>query len=154
MCRQVLDPQDPLVQFMRDAISNGQPREQALIRKWWYEQHKARGRMVWEYYLEGRYLDAVWFPDEEITGVEEDGASAPKRFPLEGRRVVLCESKIEFTPELIGQALVYRQFALRARALVQDVNAFSEFDDTAVVRAAAELGLIPVVLKPKLLSGR
>ena len=139
--------QNPLEHFIKKPFSNGHPLEQAMIRKWWHEEHKAHGRLVWEYYLEGRYLDAIWFHDGNVSGVEEDGVSAPKRFPLAGKRVTLCESKIKLTPELIGQALVYRQFAIKVRALVQDVYIFSESADSAMFTAASELGLKPVVLK-------
>lgn len=99
-------------------------------------------------YLEGRYLDAVWFPEAQATGQEEPGASAPERFPIEGEPVVLCESKLELGPELIGQALVYRQLALRAGALVQEVYAFAESGYAPMLEIAAELGLIPIVLNP------
>jgi hypothetical protein len=34
--------------FLRDAITNGNPHEQALIRRWWHQQHNAQGRLVWE----------------------------------------------------------------------------------------------------------
>jgi hypothetical protein len=139
--------QDPLEPFVLPSISNGNPREQALIRKWWREQHGSRGILVWEYFLEGRYLDALWFLNDEVVGVEECGASASRRFPLAGRNVALCEAKIHLNPELVGQALVYRQFALKAGALVQQVYAFSEFADPPMFRSACELGLEPVVLR-------
>ena len=37
--------------YLRESISNGNAREQALIRRWWHEQHKAQGCIVWEYQL-------------------------------------------------------------------------------------------------------
>jgi len=134
----------PVNDYTRDAISNGNPVEQALIRRWWHEQHAARGVIVWEYYLEGRYLDAVWFPDEDSVGLEHPGVQAQSRFPLAGKQVVLCEAKLKLTPELVGQALVYQRFANHAGARIKEVVIFSMETDESIVRAAKELGLVSV----------
>lgn len=102
--------------------------------------------MVWEYNLEGRYLDAVWFPDEPGGKIEEPGLQAPIRFPIKGREIVLCEAKIKLTPEQIGQALVYERFAQHAGAVVKETIVFSAVADNSMVRAAKELGLTTVVI--------
>jgi hypothetical protein len=135
----------PARDYVRDAISNGNPLEQALIRKWWYEQHAARGAIVWEYYLEGRFLDAIWFPDEDGNGVEHSGTQTQSRFPLAGREVVLCEAKLRLTPELVGQALVYRRFVTHADAIIKETVIFSANADDSILLAAKELGLSAVV---------
>ena len=88
--------------YLRKAVSNGRPREQALIRRWWYEKHAAQGRIVWEYFLERKYADASWFAGFEGTQVEENGLKAPERFPLAGQEVVLCEAKPNLTHEVVG----------------------------------------------------
>lgn len=139
--------------YIKPPISNGNPIEQGLIRKWWYEEHNAGGLIVWEYNLEGRYLDAVWFPNESSTQVEEAGLNAPKRFPLAGKEIVTCEAKINLTPELIGQALVYKQFALHAGALVKDTIIFSENAQNSMIRAAKKLGLKVVSLTKDMKAG-
>ena len=92
--------------YFRPSVSNGHPREQALIRCWWHEVHGARGRMVWEYYLGDCCLDAMWFPEAKEQGTELAGLNAPTNFPLTGMPVVLCESKLRLTPELIGRGQV------------------------------------------------
>lgn len=56
--------------YKKSSLSNGNVDEQALIRRWWYEEKNAQGALVWEYHLEGRYLDAVYFPDSELNEVE------------------------------------------------------------------------------------
>ncbi|MDB4909143.1 MAG: hypothetical protein JWO05_3927 [Gemmatimonadetes bacterium] len=134
--------------FERPAISNGHPREQALIRRWWHEVHEARGRLVWEYYLGDCYVDAVWFPDADETGVEYAGASAPSKFPLAGCSVVLCEAKLRLTPELVGQALMYGVFARRAGAELRSIVIFSQTAKPSFISAAEECGLT-VVVSPK-----
>ena len=48
-------------------------------------------------YLEECYLDAIWFPDAEGQGVEFPGLKAPTKFPVTGKRVVLCEAKLRLT---------------------------------------------------------
>jgi hypothetical protein len=139
ICRHMTD-------YRRHPISNGHPTEQALIRRWWHEVHAGRGRMVWEYYLEGRYLDAVWFPDVLGVGDESDGRAAPRKHPIKGIKVVLCEAKADgLTPGLIGQALVHRQYAAHAGAIVRDTVVFSAKAADSIKRAAAELGLSVVV---------
>src|SRR5690606_42153184 len=37
--------------YLKEPISNGNPREQALIRRWWCEQKASSGLLVWEYCL-------------------------------------------------------------------------------------------------------
>ena len=131
--------------YLKDSISNGNKHEQALIRKWWYNEHKARGLIVWEYYMEGRYQDAVWFPNVAGTCNEADGKNAPQLYPLKNQEVVLCEAKLDLTPELIGQALVYKQFAQHAGALIRSCVIFSETAKEQMVSVAKELNLIPIV---------
>jgi hypothetical protein len=94
-----------MTNFLQDSISNGNPHEQALIRRWWHQEEGAAGQIVWEYYLDGRYVDAIWFPHYPTAGgAESDGKDAPNRFPLKGAEIVVCEAKRDLTPELIGQA--------------------------------------------------
>jgi hypothetical protein len=131
----------PLSDYLRAPVSNGNPTEQALIRRWWHEEHGAKGRLVWEYYLGGCYLDAMRFPEAAEAGQEFSGAGAPKRFPLHGVPVVLCEAKQRLTPELIGQALVYTVFARRASADVRSTVIFAESGGDSFRSAAEELGL-------------
>lgn len=137
---------DEHLAYLRPAISNGIPREQALIRRWWYQTHGARGRLVWEYYLEGPYTDGIWFPDDNCTGVEETGQRSRERFPIRGREVVLCEAKIRLTPEVIGQALVYSWCARRTGAIVRETVVFAEAGTELMREAANALGLSVVVL--------
>jgi hypothetical protein len=86
-----------MTEYQRPSISNGNPHEQAMIRKWWYEQHQAKGCMIWEYCLHGLYADAVWFLNEPLVGKEEPGLQTAKRFPVNGKEVVLCEAKMNLT---------------------------------------------------------
>lgn len=131
--------------YLRPSISNGCAREQAMIRSWWYDQHDARGRIVWEYYLEGRYADAIWFPNAAVERVEENGRSAPKRFPVRGETVVLCEAKAHLSPDLIRQALVYSVFAANAEARVEQTVVFADKATRSMIDAARQLGLGVVV---------
>lgn len=126
--------------YLMESVSNGNPKEQALIRRWWREQKGGAGLLVWEYCLEGRYLDGVLFPSSDILG-EASGLKAPAKYPLRNREVVLCEAKLTLTPELIGQALVYKQLALRAGACVMDTVVFAEKASRSMVEVAQELGL-------------
>lgn len=128
-------------EYIRPAVCNGHPREQALIRRWWYEVHGARGRLFWEYHLDGCYLDALWLPDVEDRGSELRGAQAPKAFAIEGVPVVLCEAKLRLNPELIGQALVYGVLARRFGAQVRSTVIFAEEARSPLRSAADELGL-------------
>lgn len=137
----------PASDYLRRSISNGSRYEQALIRRWWHETHEARGRMVWEYYLEGCYVDAVWFPDAVGVGVEIAGRNASRLFPLRDSPVVLCEAKRRLTPELVGQALVYDVFARRAGGQVRSVVIFAEAGSPSMKSAAEKLWL-EVVLNP------
>jgi len=132
-------------EFLRASVSNGNPREQALIRRWWHTEHGGRGTIVWEYCLEGLYADAIWFPDTGETGKEESGQQTATRFPLKGREIYLCEAKVFLTPELIGQALVYRWYVEKAGATVKGVVIFAESDPQNRRQAAAALGLVVVV---------
>ena len=127
--------------YLRPSVSNGHPREQALIRQWWHETHGARGRLVWEYYLGDCYLDAMWFPEAPEHGAESAGIGAPIKYPISGMPVVLCEAKLRLTPELIGQALVYGSFARRAGADVQSIVIFAERSQPSFAAAASDLGL-------------
>lgn len=133
------------IDYLRSSISNGNVREQALIRRWWHEQHAARGMIVWEYRLDGLYADAIWFPGVPGSGSEEPGRKTASRFPLAGREIVLCEAKVELNPELIGQALVYNWYASQAGAVVRDVFIFVESDPYERRHAARALGLKVVV---------
>ena len=56
--------------YLRNSISNGSELEQALIRRWWHEEHESRGRIVWEYYLDWWYADAILFYNEKTKAVE------------------------------------------------------------------------------------
>lgn len=122
-------------------ISNGNPDEQALIRQWWHEEQGGRGLIVWEYYIGGCYVDAVWFSDHAEHGREEPGAKAHTRFPITGQSIVLCEAKIRLTPELIGQALVYQTFAKRAGAEVGRTIILARSGSQELRMAARDLGL-------------
>jgi len=134
-----------MTDYQQSPVSHGNPAEQALIRRWWHEVEQARGRLVWEYYLEGRYVDAVWFPCDSGARAESDGKDAPCRFPLKGAEVVLCEAKRTLTPELIGQALVYSVLAVRAQARLRGAIVFAEKGDDSMRQAAKALGLSVVV---------
>ena len=87
--------------YLLPAVSNGNPQEQRLIRRWWQQCEQGAGSIVWEYYFSGSYADALWFretADEE----ENDGKNAPRRCPIAEREVTLCEAKLRLIPELIG----------------------------------------------------
>lgn len=131
--------------YLKESISNGNKFEQALIRKWWHEEHDAKGVMVWEYYLEGRYQDAVWFTNAAGAGIEKSGKNAPQLHSLNNQEVVLCEAKLELTPELIGQALVYKQFALHSGAIIKSCVIFSQTAKEQMINVTKELNLIPIV---------
>ena len=131
--------------FLRAAISNGHPHEQAVIRRWWHETHGARGRIVWEYYLKNAWPDAVWFADDECVGIEESGRRASILFPLRDANVVLCEAKMQLTSQLIGQAIVYSWALKRAGAHVREIVIFAESDPRAIRGAAESVGLTVVL---------
>jgi hypothetical protein len=130
-----------MTRYLQPSISNGLPTEQALIRCWWHEQHGARGRIVWEYYLEGCYVDAVWFPDAPGHRLEEPGKGTGRLFPIKGENIVVCEAKKSLTPELIGQALVYSELARRAGANLKDTVVFAEIGAPAMIEVAQKFGL-------------
>jgi hypothetical protein len=128
------------------SVSNGNPIEQELIRRWWHESMKAAGQLVWEYYLEGMYADAVLFLDRTPEGVEQPGRLVAERFPLRGQRVILCEAKVPaLTPELIGQAVAYRSVLLSQGARLEAVNIFSITASRRMIIVAREMGLTPNV---------
>ena len=131
--------------YLQDSVSNGIAREQALIRRWWHEQHSAQGVLVWEYYLEGKYADAIWFPNTSESGVERPGKQTARSSPLADQEVVMCEAKADLTPEVVGQALVYTFFAKRAGARVAETLVFTETGGQAMREAASGLGLTLVV---------
>lgn len=111
-----------------------------MIRKWWAETEKGRGLLVWEYYLRGCYVDAVWFPEHSECG-EHSGPEAARNHPIAGKRIFICEAKIQLTPELIGQALVYASFARREAADVLGVTIFAESGSHHLQLAARDFGL-------------
>lgn len=127
--------------YLLPAISNGNPREQALIRKWWRESCGGRGEIVWEYFIQGYYADAIWFKESPYHGRESSGKETSSRFPLKGQKIAICEAKCDFRPELIGQALVYRCLIERAGAQVEKTLIFSEQTSSVLSWVAKELGL-------------
>lgn len=132
----------PTSSYLRASITNGNPHEQALIRRWWHEHHNAQGRLVWEYPLCGRWVDAILFPEVADTSIEDSGLKLPSRFPISGARIVLCEAKHRHvTPALIGQALVYSAFARRAGAIVERTVIFADAVAPDIYAAAVDLGL-------------
>ena len=132
-------------EFHRESVSNGHPDEQALIRRWWHEQHGGAGCLIWEYHLGGFYADAIWLVDSAEHSGEHSGLNSAKRFPLDGKRAVLCEAKLKLTPELIGQALVYSALARRAGAELHGTVVFAESATPQMRSVASELGLDVVV---------
>lgn len=134
-----------MMRYLQPSISNGVPAEQAVIRRWWHEKHKARGRIVWEYYLDGCYADAIWFPDAPGQGQEEPGKGTGRLFPLSGENVVVCEAKQTLTPELIGQAMVNSELTRRAGANLRYTVVFAERATTALKEVAEKFGLTVTV---------
>ncbi len=124
--------------------SRGRP---ALIRRWWIEEQSARGLLVWEYYLNGRYADCFWFIDDMCHGQEASGHRATQLYPLKNQRVALCEAKVDLTPEVIGQALVYSRFAIRKGAQLEKIFVFSETGSKPMQDIAVDLGL-EVIINP------
>lgn len=112
---------------------------------------QGEGRLIWEYHLEGRFADAVWFPESTKDGVEETGKESNKRFPLTGKKVFLCEAKMDLSPELVGQALVYSEFARRAGAELVETLVFAYSTDQSMLEAAEAYGL--KVITPESLGG-
>lgn len=112
-----------------------------MVRRWWHENHDARGRIVWEYYLEGCYVDAVWFLDAPGRGQEEPGKSTTRFFPITGENIVVCEAKKFLTPELIGQAMVNSELARRAGANVKGTVVFAERAATPMIEVAQKFHL-------------
>jgi hypothetical protein len=131
--------------YVRPAVCNGHPIEQALIRRWWHEVHGGRGRLVWEYYLGDCYADAIWFPEADEIGGEHPGTQAAAKFRLAGTPVVICEAKLRLTPELIGQGVVYRHLARTAGANVRSVVLFAQRSSDPFQAAAEDVGFQVVV---------
>ncbi len=113
-----------IAEFQRPSVSNGNPDEQALIRRWWWEQESARGQLVWEYHVDGYYVDALWFPEAHPCGTEHPGRGVAVLHPVHGADVVLCEAKLTLNPELIGQAVVYSRLLRNKGANVSRVLLF------------------------------
>lgn len=132
--------------YLRSAVSNGNPTEQALIRRWWNEVHGARGCIVWEYYLGDCYADALWFPDSNDCGAEYSGVAARRKFSIKGAVVVVCEAKQRLTAELMGQALLYRHLARDAGADVRATVLCVTQSSPAFEAAANAAGFEVVVL--------
>ena len=76
---------------------------------------------------------------------ERAGLNHSVECPLGGRDIVICEAKLKFKPELIGQALVYRRLAIRAGASVRDVVISAPSGDELLSEVATELGLTVVI---------
>ncbi|MBP6015558.1 MAG: hypothetical protein KA586_02475 [Candidatus Promineofilum sp.] len=131
-------------EYLLPSISNGNQIEQALIRKWWYINHQGRGLLIWEYYMLGNYIDAVWFPNS-TDSKELYGKGISKLYPLSGHEVVLLEAKGKLSHGLIGQGLVYKVLAERAGAIIQDVCIFAQSGTETMEFAARTLGLSVVV---------
>jgi len=127
--------------YFQSAVSNGNPYEQALIRRWWAEDQEMKGELVWEYHIDGYYIDAVWFPDSANSGVENPGVNTNGYFPIKDQKIVICEAKLRLTPELVGQALVYTELARRAGAKVEKTVVFCDEVSPRIASVAAELGL-------------
>lgn len=137
--------EDAASQYLLPPVSNGVPSEQALIRRHWREQLGGVGVLVWEYYLDGFFADAVLFTERLPAGVEEAGADAPRRFPLGGANVIMLEAKDKLTPELIGQALVYGAIAESHGATVMSRVVCAAKGAEQVSTIARTLGLTPIV---------
>jgi hypothetical protein len=139
----------PTNKYLRPAISNGHPVEQALIRRWWYENHNAQGLIVWEYCFKGTgcYADAVWFPSAGRRREERPGQEVSTRFPLQESPVVLCEAKLTLNCALLGQALLHTKLAQLAGAHVQETVVLAESGVLPRVEIAEKFGFT-VVLKP------
>lgn len=134
--------------YLRNSISNGSELEQALIRRWWHEEHESRGRIVWEYYLDWWYADAILFYNEKTKAVEETGQKARERFPLNGSEIILCEAKQTLSPSLIGQALVHAALARQFGARVIETIVLAErAPNESIKKIATDFGL-KVVVKP------
>ncbi len=134
--------------FLQEAVSNGNAVEQAIIRRWWREAMGAPGVLVWEYFLEGFYADAVIFLDRSPPGSEAPGRRTAERYPLKDERVILCEAKTTLTAELLGQALVYRSVVLDQGAQLESVHVFASEGSARMIAVAHELGLGPIVGSP------
>jgi hypothetical protein len=127
--------------YLLPPISNGNPIEQALIRRWWHEYYQASGLLVWEYYIGGNYIDAVWFPNSNQLG-EVPGRQTNKLYPLHGNEVVLLEAKERFLSHgLIGQALVYKVLVEETGAILREVCILAQYDSRFMMSAAKKLGL-------------
>lgn len=128
-------------EFLRAPVSNGNPREQALIRRWWLDSCRGKGEIVWEYHIDGYYIDAIWIKDSPNHGKENPGRETSIKFPLKGQKIVLCEAKIKLTPELIGQALVYSKLLDKTGPEIEGTIIFCERSNAAITSVAIEFGL-------------
>lgn len=135
------------MRYIKPSVSNGKVEEQALIRRWWHERHQAHGILVWEYYLEPCFIDAVWFPHEPGTGIEKTGQMAPRRYPIHGNRIVLLEAKKTLRSDLLGQALTHGWLAKRSGAIVESSVVLAEVGHPSFIQFGKELGF-EVVVKP------
>ena len=137
---------DPLNEYLRDSISNGNVREQANIRKWWVEAAHSSGLLAWEYPLDGYHVDAIWFPKHEISGETSKGRGARTSYPISGHQIVICEAKSSLSPTLVGQAVVYKALATKAGAKVIQVNLFVEKASEKMIQLVADLGFHCVLI--------
>lgn len=127
--------------YLRPSVSNGNPIEQALIRRWWHENCQGHGLLVWEYYVNGIYIDAILFPDSEQTG-EAPGKNTNRLYPISGNEIVLLEAKAgRLSHGLIGQALVYKVLVEEAGAIIRDVCILAQDGNEYMTGAAGKLGL-------------
>jgi hypothetical protein len=127
--------------YLQPSKSNGIQVEQALIRRWWHENHQGRGLLVWEYHVEGHFIDAVWFTNS-TKSEEVYGKGISKLNPLLGNEIVLLEAKEKsLSYELIVQALVYRVLAERSGGEIRDVCILAQYSDAKTEFAARTLGL-------------
>lgn len=133
--------------YLQNPISNGNSCEQALIRRWWHEVHQAKGKIVWEYYLNGKYADAIWFPHSASNGKEFDGKNTSRNHPIKNFEIVLCEAKKELNPEVVGQALIYSIFAKEAGANLKETIVFCETGSDDMRRASRKLDINLIIRK-------
>ena len=128
-------------EYLKESVSNGNPIEQALIRRWWQEKHYGLGLLVWEYFVNGKYIDAVWFPNSTQSG-EVPGIATNKLYPVADIEVVLLEAKaVDLSYGLIGQALVYKVLLEGKGAVIRDVVILAQSGEEYMIHAVMKLGL-------------
>ena len=133
--------------WIREAVSNGNPKEQAAIRRWWKKEKAGRGHLQWEFTLAGNWsADALWFPESGQNGEELKGLGSSS-LDLRGCPVSLLEAKRCFTPELLGQAVCYREFLIDTGAVIRGTWIFTE-EEVFPLRRVAERHGIDVVVCP------